>query len=298
MTFFLYSISSVFSVSHKLQGFLFILLLCISSALPATGQENPASEEEIIRVLAIGNSFSDDGVEYLDELAQAAGIRLIIGNLYIGGCSLERHWNNLQGELPAYDYRKNELGVQSNKPKTTLQEALQEEPWDYITVQQVSQLSGLADSYYPYLPDILDYLKAHAPNPQVRFAIHQVWAYACDSDHPGFAYYHRNQEEMYRRIVQTVRKVAHKEHIRIIIPSGTAIQTGRNLMGDRMNRDGFHLSYGLGRYIAACTWYEALLGSVDDNPYHPEEITPQEAALAQRIAGYAVRNPFQAAALP
>ncbi len=286
------------SVSQKIQRFLFILLLFIIGSVSATGQENTASEGRIIRILAIGNSFSDDGVEYLDELAQAAGVRLIIGNLYIGGCSLERHWNNIQGELPAYDYRKNEFGTPSNKPKTSLQEALQDEPWDYITVQQVSQLSGLADSYYPFLSDLLHYLRTNTPNPQVRFAIHQVWAYTCDSNHPGFAYYHRNQEEMYRKIVSTVRIVAQKEGIPIIIPSGTAIQTGRNLMGDRMNRDGFHLSYGLGRYLAACTWYETLLGSVEGNPYHPEEITPQEATLAQRIAGYAVRNPFQAASLP
>ena len=288
-------------IFHKLRVAFFVMLpvwLFVVGPIPASGQENAFPQEKIIRILAVGNSFSDDGVEYLDELAQAAGIRLIIGNLYIGGCSLERHWNNIQGELPAYDYRKNEEGIQTNRPKTSLQEALQDEPWDYITVQQVSQLSGIYESYYPYLPAILHYLKTHAPNPNVRFAIHQVWAYAGDSDHPGFVHYDRDQSLMYRRIVETVRKIARKEHIRLTIPSGTAIQTGRNLMGDRMNRDGFHLGYGLGRYLAACTWYETLLGSVEGNPYHPEGVTPQEVTLAQRIARYAVRHPYQPASLP
>ena len=173
--------------------------------------------------MAVGNSFSDDGVEYLDELAQAAGIKLIIGNLYIGGCSLERHWNNVRNELPAYDYRKNVEGHQTNTPKTTLQEALQDEEWDYITVQQVSQNSGLYDTYYPYIDSLLTYLKAHARNPEVEFAIHQVWSYAWNSTHPGFANYDNNQLKMYRDIVETVDKVARKEKIRIIIPSGTAI---------------------------------------------------------------------------
>lgn len=268
-----------------------------AGAFTVAGQ-SASPQPPVIHILAIGNSFSDDGVEYLDELAQAAGLRLIVGNLYIGGCSLERHWNNLKNEQPAYDYRKNVEGTPSNRPRTTLQEALQDEPWDYITVQQVSQLSGLADTYEPYLDDLLQYLKAHAPNPNVRFAIHQVWAYACDSDHPGFAHYHHDQTEMYHQIVKTVCKMARKEGIRITIPSGTAIQTGRNLMGDRMNRDGFHLDYGLGRYIAACTWYEALLGSVAHNPYHPDNVTPREATLAQKIAEYAVRHPYRPAALP
>lgn len=45
-----------------------------------------------VRILAIGNSFSQDAVEqYLHELAEAEGISTIIGNMFIGGCSLERH---------------------------------------------------------------------------------------------------------------------------------------------------------------------------------------------------------------
>ena len=225
------------------------------------------------------------------ELAKAAGIRLIVGNLYIGGCSLERHWENVSKGLPAYDYRKNCEGVQSNTPKTSLLSALQDEPWDYITVQQVSQNSGLYDTYYPFMPSLLQYLRTHATNPGVRFAIHQVWAYACDSNHSGFANYDNNQSRMYREIVKTVNRVSRKEHIPIVIPSGTAIQTGRNLMGDRMTRDGFHLDYGLGRYIAACTWYETFFGPVEGNPFHPESVSPREAALGQRIAHTALQHP-------
>ena len=267
-------------------------LLCLFGLLTLTittlSAQRPAGT---IKILAVGNSFSDDGVEYLDELAQAAGIKLIIGNLYIGGCSLERHWNNVRNELPAYDYRKNVEGHQTNTPKTTLQEALQDEEWDYITVQQVSQNSGLYDTYYPYIDSLLTYLKAHARNPEVEFAIHQVWSYAWNSTHPGFANYDNNQLKMYRDIIETVDKVARKEKIRIIIPSGTAIQTGRTLMGDRMNRDGFHLGWGLGRYLAACTWFETFLGPVNGNSYRPEGVTPQEATIAQRIAHIAVLHP-------
>lgn len=267
-------------------------LLCLFGVLTLTittlSAQRPAGT---IKILAVGNSFSDDGVEYLDELAQAAGIKLIIGNLYIGGCSLERHWNNVRNELPAYDYRKNVEGHQTNTPKTTLQQALQDEEWDYITVQQVSQNSGLYDTYYPYIDSLLTYLKAHARNPEVEFAIHQVWSYAWNSTHPGFANYDNNQLKMYRDIVETVDKVARKEKIRIIIPSGTAIQTGRSLMGDRMNRDGFHLGWGLGRYLAACTWFETFLGPVNGNSYRPEGVTPQEATIAQRIAHIAVLHP-------
>lgn len=273
---------------HLLLTRLLCLFGLLTLSITTLSAQRPAGT---IKILAVGNSFSDDGVEYFDELAQAAGIKLIIGNLYIGGCSLERHWNNVRNELPAYDYRKNVEGHQTNTPKTTLQEALQDEEWDYITVQQVSQNSGLYDTYYPYIDSLLTYLKAHTRNPEVEFAIHQVWSYAWNSTHPGFANYDNNQLKMYRDIVETVDKVARKEKIRIIIPSGTAIQTGRTLMGDRMNRDGFHLGWGLGRYLAACTWFETFLGPVNGNSYRPEGVTPQEATIAQRIAHIAVLHP-------
>ena len=47
---------------------------------------------DTLRILAVGNSFSDDGTEYLPGLLEAAGIHnVIVARLYIGGCTLERH---------------------------------------------------------------------------------------------------------------------------------------------------------------------------------------------------------------
>ena len=65
--------------------FLFAALCCMLSA-------------KELKVLAIGNSFSEDAVEeHLSSLAQAEGLTVVIGNMYIGGCSLQRHANNIVG---------------------------------------------------------------------------------------------------------------------------------------------------------------------------------------------------------
>ena len=49
-------------------------------------------QPDTLRILAVGNSFSDDGTEYLPGLLEAAGIHnVIVARLYIGGCTLERH---------------------------------------------------------------------------------------------------------------------------------------------------------------------------------------------------------------
>ena len=52
---------------------------------------------DTLRLLAIGNSFSEDAVENnLWELLDAAGIPAVVANMFIGGCSLERHAQNLK----------------------------------------------------------------------------------------------------------------------------------------------------------------------------------------------------------
>ena len=50
-------------------SFLLILCLLLFSSLHA--------QNEPVKILAIGNSFADDGIEYLDEIAISAGKHII-----------------------------------------------------------------------------------------------------------------------------------------------------------------------------------------------------------------------------
>ena len=61
-----------------------------------------------LKVLAIGNSFSDDAMQYVYEVATDAGIeKVTLGKLYIGGCSLATHLSNAKENKSAYDYKVN-----------------------------------------------------------------------------------------------------------------------------------------------------------------------------------------------
>ena len=95
------------------------------------------ANNDTIKVLAIGNSFSQDAVEqYLHELGEAEGITMIIGNMFIGGCSLERHVQNIRNNAPAYAYRKVEKdGEKTETRSMTIEKALADEKWDYISVK-------------------------------------------------------------------------------------------------------------------------------------------------------------------
>ena len=60
-----------------------------------------------MKILAIGNSFSEDSTRYLQQIAASAGEELFVRNLYIGGCSLNQHWSNMQSGAAAYTYYQN-----------------------------------------------------------------------------------------------------------------------------------------------------------------------------------------------
>ena len=51
--------------------------------------------ERPLKVLMIGNSFSICNLKQMPQVAKSMGLKLDLASLYIGGCSLERHWNNV-----------------------------------------------------------------------------------------------------------------------------------------------------------------------------------------------------------
>ena len=263
------------------------------------GVSSFAVQRDTVKVLAIGNSFSEDAVEeHLSSLAQAEGLTVVIGNMYIGGCSLERHVNNLRGNLPEYRYRKfDPKGNMKEINGYTLDKVLAEEDWDYISVQQVSSFSGMPETYSPWLPELVAYVRSMVPEAEIMF--HATWAYAPDSTHGAFVNYDKDQMKMYEAIVSAVYQETPKVGIELVIPSGTAIQNARtSFLGNDLTRDGYHLSRPYGRYIAACTWLEAVLGVTPvGNEYCPEGMTAQECKVAQKAAHKAVKKPKKVSAL-
>ncbi len=253
-----------------------------------------------IRILAIGNSFSEDAVEnYLWDIAASDGKTLIIGNMYIPGCPLERHLGNARADKAEYRYRKTgKEGIRVQKDKVALSEALADEDWDYVSFQQSSPLSGLYETWEASLPELVSYVRERVPK-KTKFILHQTWAYQGDSRHSGFSNYGRDQMRMWAAITDAVQKAAKSQKIKTIVPSGTAVQNLRtSYMGDHVTRDGYHLDKLIARDAAACAWYGTLAGrSVLGNAYCPEGLSEDGKRIAQRAAHEAVLRPFEVTSL-
>ena len=271
-----------------------IVAICMCILLLLAG--GAYAQQKTVRILAIGNSFSQDAVEqYLHELAEAEGISTIIGNMFIGGCSLERHVKNARDNAPAYAYRKiGTDGKKREKGKMSLETVLADEDWDYVSLQQASPFSGMYETYEASLPELIEFVKERLPK-KTKLMLHQTWAYASTSKHSGFKNYNCNQLTMYQAIADAVKKAAKANKIKIVIPSGTAIQNARtSFIGDHLNRDGYHLDVKIGRYTAACTWFERIFKhNVVGNPYAPEGLDEARKAVAQKAAHAAVKHPYK-----
>lgn len=225
-----------------------------------------------LKILAIGNSFSEDSTKYLWNIANSYGItNLVIGNLYIGSATLSLHWNNAQNGASNYTYYKNTDGTWKTSPLKRLDHALADEEWDIVTLQQGSGSSGLENTIEPYLTNLIQFVKnSHGKTP--LFMWHMTWAYAKSSSHSEFPNYERNQEKMFQMIVETVKqRVLVQNDIHTVIPSGTVIQNLRtSIIGENVTRDGYHLNE-LGRYATALLWFKTITGyDIDQVSYIPE----------------------------
>lgn len=257
-------------------------------------------DDGVIKILAIGNSFSEDALEqHLYNIVKAEGINIVIGNMYIPGCSIERHWQNASSDAAAYSYRKIVKGEKRTTDNFKISQAIANENWDHISFQQASHFSGIFSTYEKDLPSLVKYVKEKVKKEDTQFILHQTWSYANSSTHDGFRNYNNDQMTMYRSIVSAVSKASDLMGIKTIVPVGTAIQNGRtSFVGDHFNLDGYHLNLEIGRYTASCTWAEKLLGiKILSNSYYPEKMTLDEILVARLSAHYAISKPDEVSSL-
>ncbi|MBU2927656.1 DUF4886 domain-containing protein [Winogradskyella psychrotolerans] len=248
----------------------------------------------IIKILAIGNSFSEDALEaYFWGLANAEGKQVVVGNMYIGSANLDTHASNATSNSSSYSYRKIALdGTRTVTSSVSISDAVADENWDYISFQQASYESGLFDTFINPLPTLYNNIKNQNPNPCTKYILHKTWAYAQNSTHSGFASYNNDQMTMFNGIIEAYSQAENLIPTDMVIPAATAIQNGRtSFLGDGFTRDGYHLN-DLGQYTASCTWYEMVFGeSVIGNTYEPEGILDYYKELAQHAAHEAVLSP-------
>lgn len=213
-----------------------------------------------MNILSIGNSFSCDAQRYLHQLACQQGQSIDCVNLFIGGCSLERHYRNFVGDRREYIPEFN--GQYADGFFVSLKEALTARNWDYITLQQASHFSCDFTTYEPFLSMLAREVRRCCPG--AKLLIHQTWGYEDGSDRlasQGFS----SMEEMTLRAKECYAKAAQAIGADGILPCGEAFLEAKRAGCGKLHRDTFHASYGLGRFLLALVWYGTLTGAPAEN---------------------------------
>ncbi len=232
-----------------------------------------------MKVLAIGNSFSEDGTRYLYQIAKAAQVDMKVVNLIIGGCPLRLHFANSIENNRNYSMQLN--GMASGF-KVSIREALLSDAWDVVTIQQASQLSVNYETFQPYLNYMVDYIRMHAP--KAKLYLQQTWAYEEGSKRLCEELKYEKAEDMLKDIQASYQQAAEDIRADGIIRSGEVMYEMVKRGIEKVHRDPIHAKLGIGRYALGLTWYATLTGNdVMNNPFVDlmEEASVEDMQIAR-----------------
>jgi len=292
---------------------------------PASAQAAPMREPVAVRLLTVGNSFSQDATRLLDAVAKAQGDALVHRQAAIPGGTLQQHVEKAERHARrAADPSGRYAGT-----GRSLVEELRDGPWDFVTIQQASIRSHDPATYRPYAAALVDLIRREAHG--ARVVVHETWAYRVDDPRfdagreraPGEP---ADREAMYRGLAEAYREVA-RELDAPIVPVGDAFHLAdsdptwgfrpdpafdlsraahpalpdqsRSLhVGRKWSRradgsfelsmDGHHASPA-GQYLGALVFYESLFGeSAVGCDFRPKRMDADYARFLQETAHRAV----------
>ena len=273
-----------------------LLTLPLASGFSASAEENLPEE---IKILCIGNSFSCDTIEHVADIALSLGVKKVtLGNLYIGGCSVRKHYANAVGDKHDYEYFYNTGSGWSSTYNHSIKDTLQSEDWDYVSIQH-GTLDGsryAEEASYTDLPKLVEYVRSYLPE-KTKIAFNMTWVGEPGS-HEEMIAFGNDQLKYYNSVAAlTSSLIAGMEGIDIISPTGTAVQNARTSSVGVLTRDNYHLSLKLGRYIAGLTFFKALTGAdVSEITWAPDGVNAYMKAVALESVQNAIQTPYSVTA--
>ena len=264
-----------------------------------------------LKVLDIGNSYTQDAQTYLPQIIKASGIDtdFSLYRAFRPSASFKTWvdcWNDADNEYYSIDFCAGTSldgisGSGSAFDGALFRKALQSVKWDIILIHQVSTYSNdyslwEGNGAGGYLQELIRIIRV--TNPQVTIGYLMTHSYRGS--------YWANTEGSsllrWRNTAEATKQLKQEYGIDFIIPYGTAVQ---NLRASSLNdtyefsEDGTHMGAGLGDYVAGCCYFESLLAprygvsvwgntfrltDLDESVGGRRNITDQTAIVAQKAA--------------
>lgn len=251
-------------------------------------QDYDPAEDDVINVLMIGHSFCYYYVEELYGIAEAAGVKMKVCNVYYSGCPLKKHWTWWKQNEANYQYFETDGSGRKKYENYSLNMCLRQENWDVISFQRGSQdyPNAEKDVTYRHLGDLLNYAKEQFP--QTTYYWHHTWSYQVGYDRNGFVMASAEQQAQSAADKKVISLEFCRDFDLIMIPSGDAWQYARqdsrvgDVLCNRGNKsDNYHDGdEGGGQYLNACVWFETITGkSCIGNTWRPDNYKLSESKI-------------------
>ncbi len=278
-------------------------------------ETDPFFQKSGLKILDIGNSYTDDATALLPLLVKSADIDLSGMSLYkaIRGGASFKSWCDVYNDkdsVTGYNVRKVVGDSDSNIPTGSakandgklFRQLLSDVSWDLIFIHQLSTYAPYYDEWKTngeggHLDELISIIKKHQPKAKIGFLL--VHSYS--SNYSGNK--EKSSYDRWKLISESVKRVCEDYDIKYVIPYGTAVQ---NIRSSSLNdlydltKDGSHCGIGLCRYTAACCYYECVIAprtgisvlgnpACYDAPVDPDykssiDVTVENAPIAQKAA--------------
>ena len=277
-----------------------------------------------LKVLDIGNSYTNDATNLLPKITAASGSDISDLCLYKATRSSGsfKSWYDLyhDNDNQTYTIAKVMGGIDADVTTgrgeagdgSLFRETLENETWDIIIIHQRSNFAPYYDDWNTtgnggYLKELLALLKDKQPLAMIGFLlVHSYWdEHSENKEHSSFL--------RWQLIANSVKRLCEEYDISFVIPYGTAVE---NLRSSSLNneydltRDGAHCGFGLCRYTAACCYYESLIAprsgisvlgntarydasKAEETIYPSVSVTDENALIAQKAAILATENWYE-----
>lgn len=270
-------------------------------------------------ILMFGHSYGQDYTEYLPKLLTNAGINNVsVYRVMSGNCPLQLHWERVKDNLPML-VTYNTPGSSSYVSKNYgVAELISSKKWDVVLLQTSLEYEGHYSFIQPYLDNIINYISDVSMERFGKvplFGWHFFWPVSeqTASQFMNAAEYGYDAMQMYCCYRDAAKEVLKKTDVSFVVPSGTAVMDMRQSdlntpEAYSFTRDGYHMDFGAGRYLAACTLFESVIEPVfgisclgnsfrvppkDTEPNIKLPVTDDNAAIIQSYAVKAIRNKFE-----
>jgi hypothetical protein len=264
-----------------------------------------------LKVLDIGNSYTQDAQTYLPRIIAASGIDtdFSLYRAFRPSASFKTWvdcWNDSDNEYYSIDFcAGTSLGGISGSGSASdgalFRKALQSVKWDIILIHQVSTYSNdyslwEGDGAGGYLQELIRIIRVTNPQATIGYLMTHSYRGSYWANSEGSSYLR------WKNIADATKQLKLEYGIDFIIPYGTAVQNLRASSlndGYEFSEDGTHMGAGLGDYVAGCCYFESLLAprygvsiwgntfrltNLDESKGGRRNITDQTAIVAQKAA--------------